>query len=495
MAIPKRSPSPNLQQAKYFKRAGDADKKLDASGVRKGVRMYGRDDRELALLAVGEGMNYADAARLVGCSRSTVMGWASPAGAPAARKRPVYLPFERKMELVARYEAVERAADLASEAGVTGPAVSGWARRLREEGALSLMTDDEVRARAPEPAGPPAELEALRARCEELELENAVLRGTVEILKKDPGADPSALTSAERAALAESLRGEFGLGRVLEALSLPRSTFYHRLSRASADRDADVRALVVGEFRASGGRYGYRRVHAALRAAGTRVSEKRVRRVMREEGLEAARPRRRRYSSYAGGEGRAAAPNLLLVDATRDLHDFSAARPGEVMVTDVTEFGLPDDPRKVHLSPVVDLYDGDVVSFAAGTSPSKALVAEMLGAAVAATGGGFTLHSDRGWHYRTPDWVAGCGAAGVARSMSRRGHSPDNAACEGFFGRLKVEFFYCRDWGGFTAEAFIAELSEYVRWYREGRLKAFEEGGRVVYDTIRGRRERLGLVT
>ena len=57
--------------------------------------------------------------------------------------------------------------------------------------------------------------------------------------------------------------------------------------------------------------------------------------------------RRGRYSSYAGEEGRAAAPNLLLVDAGRDLHDFSAAAPGEVLVTDITEFRLPDDPRKV----------------------------------------------------------------------------------------------------------------------------------------------------
>ena len=114
-------------------------------------------------------------------------------------------------------------------------------------------------------------------------------------------------------------------------------------------------------------------------------------------------------------------------------------------------------------------------------------------AAVAAAGGGFTLHSDRGWHYRTPDWVRACGEAGVERSMSRKGHSPDNAACEGFFGRLKVEFFHGRDWRGVSAARFAAELAEWIRWYREGRLKAFDEGGRKVYDTIAGRRRRLGL--
>ena len=64
---------------------------------------------------------------------------------------------------------------------------------------------------------------------------------------------------------------------------------------------------------------------------------------------------------------------------------------------------------------------------------------------------------------------------------------------EGFFGRLKVEFFHGRDWSGWTAEEFAAALGGYLRWYQEGRLKAFDEGGRVVYDTIAGRRGRLGL--
>lgn len=429
--------------------------------------MYPLETRELAVEAVAAGFSLTEAAELAGCSRTAVVNWAKAAGvAPPPRKKAVHLPFDRKMELVARLEAGERAADLAAEAGVTAAAVSGWRRRLREEGALSLMTDSDIAARAPEPREAPSELEELRARCEELELRNAVLEGTIDILKKDPGADLSALTAAERAALADRLRGRFGLRAALAALSLPRSTFYDRLAAASApDPYAALRPLVRAAFEASGGAYGYRRVRAELaRGAGA--------------------PQRARG---------AAAPNLLLVDAGRDLHDFSAAAPGEVLVTDITEFRLPDDPRKVYLSPAVDLFDGDVAAFSVGTSPSKALVAEMLAGAVAAAGGGFTLHSDRGWHYRTPDWVRACGEAGVERSMSRKGHSPDNAACEGFFGRLKVEFFHGRDWRGVSAERFAAELAEWIRWYREGRLKAFDEGGRKVYDTIAGRRRRLGL--
>ena len=495
-----------------FMAKGGCGQKVGHSGVRIGVRMYPLETRELAVEAVAAGFSLTEAAELAGCSRTAVVNWAKAAGvAPPPRKKAVYLPFDRKMELVARLEAGERAADLAAEAGVTAAAVSGWRRRLREEGALSLMTDSDIAARAPEPREAPSELEELRARCEELELRNAVLEGTIDILKKDPGADLSALTAAERAALADRLRGRFGLRAALAALSLPRSTFYDRLAAASApDPYAALRPLVRAAFEASGGAYGYRRVRAELaRGAGApqrargaagldparpvAVSEKVVRRIMAEEGLRARAPRAARYSSYAGEEGRAAAPNLLLVDAGRDLHDFSAAAPGEVLVTDITEFRLPDDPRKVYLSPAVDLFDGDVAAFSVGTSPSKALVAEMLAGAVAAAGGGFTLHSDRGWHYRTPDWVRACGEAGVERSMSRKGHSPDNAACEGFFGRLKVEFFHGRDWRGVSAERFAAELAEWIRWYREGRLKAFDEGGRKVYDTIAGRRRRLGL--
>ena len=168
--------------------------------------MYDDETRALAVEAVRCGFTMSDAAELAGCSRSAASGWCRAAGVEPARKKPVYLPYEEKMGLVARYEAGERAADLAAEAGVTGPAVTGWARRLREEGALSLMGREDVAARSPEPAEPPSELEALRRRCEELELENAILAGTVEILKKRPRRRP----------LRPDGGGEGGAGRVAE---------------------------------------------------------------------------------------------------------------------------------------------------------------------------------------------------------------------------------------------------------------------------------------
>ncbi|WP_075278991.1 helix-turn-helix domain-containing protein [Thermophilibacter provencensis] len=153
--------------------------------------MYPEEVRAEAVEAVRLGFSLAEAAELVGCSKSTVGAWVLAAGAGRpGRGGAVHLPYDTKVGLVARYKAGERAADLGRGAGVTGCAVTNWARRLREEGVLSLMAGDEIRAAAPEPAGPPSELEGLRRRCGELELENAILRGTVDILKKTPAPTP-----------------------------------------------------------------------------------------------------------------------------------------------------------------------------------------------------------------------------------------------------------------------------------------------------------------
>ena len=61
--------------------------------------------------------------------------------------------------------------------------------------------------------------------------------------------------------------------------------------------------------------------------------------------------------------------------------------------------------------------------------------------------------------------------AGLIRSMSRKGCTPDNSACEGFFGRIKNEMFYYRSWQGVSITQFMNELDGYLRWYNEERIK------------------------
>ena len=232
------------------------------------------------------------------------------------------------------------------------------------------------------------------------------------------------------------------------------------------DRDADIREAVRSAFDAGLGSRGYRAVWALLRRCGVRCSEKRVRRVMREEGLRPAYARRRRrgYSSYVG-EVSAAPPNLV---ARR----FRAAAPDELWLTDVTEFRLPSG-EKVYLSAVVDCFDGMPAAWSVGRHPDKGLANSSLLKALAQRrpGARTTIHSDRGGHYRWPEWVGICDAAGLVRSMSAKGCSPDNAACEGSFGRLKNEFFHWRDWRGVSAEEFMGRLEAYLEYYRDRRVK------------------------
>ena len=80
-------------------------------------------------------------------------------------------------------------------------------------------------------------------------------------------------------------------------------------------------------------------------------------------------------------------------------------------------------------------------------------------------------HSDRGCHYRWPGWIRICKENGITRSMSKKGCSPDNSACEGLFGRLKNEFFHFQDWSGVSMEEFICRLDAYLRYYNESRIK------------------------
>lgn len=133
--------------------------------------------------------------------------------------------------------------------------------------------------------------------------------------------------------------------------------------------------------------------------------------------------------------------------------------------------------RRLHAmlrgKPVIDCFDGQVVSWSIGTRPDATLVNTMLDDALDTLNENDkpVIHSDRGGHYRWPGWLARINTSGLIRSMSRKGCSSDNAACEGFFERIKNEMFYGRNWAGITLEKFICSLDRYIRWYNEKRIK------------------------
>lgn len=125
------------------------------------------------------------------------------------------------------------------------------------------------------------------------------------------------------------------------------------------------------------------------------------------------------------------------------------------LIKNITEFHIP--AGKIYLSPIIDCFDGTVVSWTIGTAPNADLVNTMLDNAIVTLKSGVhpIIHSDRGAHYRWPGWIKRMNDAKLIRSMSRKGCSPDNSACEGFFGRLKNEMFYSNSWLDVTIDSFI----------------------------------------
>src|SRR5690606_1579391 len=307
-------------------------------------------------------------------------------------------------------------------------------------------------------------LDELQAQVQHLRMEHAILEKAAEIVKKEVGISHHVLTNREKAKVVDALKSMFPLAALLRSLKLARSTyFYQRLQRTLPDKYAQAREAIRRIFETNYGCYGYRRIDVALRRMGTELSEKIIRRLMKEEALTVRTPRRRRFSAYAG-DPTPAVPNLLN-------RDFHADAPNTKWLTDLTEIHIP--AGKVYVSPVIDCYDGLAVAWTIGTSPDARLVNTMLDHAIGTLQPGEQpiIHSDRGSHYRWPGWIRRTQQAKLTRSMSRKGCSPDNAACEGFFGRLKNELIYPRNWQNVTLEHFMQQIDGYIRWYNEGLIK------------------------
>lgn len=412
-------------------------------------------------------------------SRMTLCKWIDEL-APGERKKrgpnpkrdPV--PIEERIRVVAELEArTGAAAEIAERHGVSRAAPYVWRRKIMGDNAggteekgppVSKEYDD-----LPDDVGELQDmLREAKTRLGKVQLELDVRQATLEIVKKDPGADPDRLTNAEKAEMVSALRARYKLCEILPVAGMAKSSYeYARNARAKGESDerADARSAVVEAFEASGGTYGYGRIAAVVDAG-----EWTVRGIMRDEGLVArAAKKKRRYSSYEG-EISAAPPNLLRDDRGR--HRFRADSPNELWVTDVTEFRIP--AGKVYLSPIVDRVDGMPLSWSISTSPDAEMANSSLLGAREWLGEGDRpkIHSDRGGHYRWPGWVEICEENGLIRSMSRKGRSPDNARREGFFGRLKIEFFYGCDWAGVSIGEFIEMLDAHLKWYRDIRVKS-----------------------
>ena len=249
---------------------------------------------------------------------------------------------------------------------------------------------------------------------------------------------------------------------LLRAAKLSRSTFYYHLkAQGAADKYAALKAQIGAVYTRHKERYGYyRRITADLRGAGQIVNHKTIQRLMQVLGLKSlARPKK--YRSYKGSVGRVA-PNVLQ-------RQFQASGLNEKWVTDVTEFNVAGE--KLYLSPVMDLYNGEIVAFETSKRPVFSMVGEMLKKAFARLR--LTekpmLHSDQGWHYQMPLYRRMLAERGLTQSMSRKANCLDNAAMESFFGTLKSEFFYLNKFA--NIDELQVGIKQYIHYYNHDRIK------------------------
>lgn len=245
-------------------------------------------------------------------------------------------------------------------------------------------------------------------------------------------------------------------------LGLAPSTFYyHRNRPIAADPYINVRPLLREIFDRAYRSYGYRRVRFVLASKhNMHLSGKTVLKLMHQENR-TCQVRRRKYRSYMGQVG-LAAENLLE-------RDFFAPTPNSKWVTDVTEFRVLG--QKQYLSPVIDLFNGEVICYQLASAPALTLVTKMLDKALATLDEKTKpmIHSDQGWHYRHMTYRNTLESRGIRQSMSRKGNCLDNAVAENFFGHFKEEFLRQRTFT--NVNQFRSELDTYIHWFNHDRIR------------------------
>ncbi|WP_261313196.1 IS3 family transposase, partial [Burkholderia dolosa] len=322
-------------------------------------------------------------------------------------------------------------------------AIARWERQYHEGGFAALLPRPKGRhpkmstSPLPEPAPPESEPDT-RTR-EQLLKEVEYLRAEVAYLKKPRCLDSGGATSdtTRKAQVVLELRQHHPLSILLNVAGLARSTFYYQQKVLLAgDRYAALKQRIRTIYECHRGRYGYRRITAVIRQAGAPVNHKLVRRLMLQLGLKSL-VRAKKYRSWRGMVG-CVAPNLLN-------RQFKAERLNQKWVTDVTEFNVKG--QKLYLSPVMDLYNGEIIAWHSATRASFDLISSMLKKAFSRLTRGERplLHSDQGWQYQMPAYRRLLDQRAVRQSMSRKGNCLDNAAIESFFGTLKAEFFYLNE--------------------------------------------------
>jgi putative transposase len=205
-----------------------------------------------------------------------------------------------------------------------------------------------------------------------------------------------------------------------------------RPQSATAQRRAELTALIVEIFDDSDETYGYRRVHAELGRRSVPAGRELVRAIMRDQGLQPCQPRPWR-ASLTDNDG-SGGPIPDLVD-----RDFTADAPGQKMVGDITY--IPTWEGWLYLATVIDCHTKKVVGYAMDDNYKTPLIIEAIRMAArnVPLPDGAIFHSDRGSNYTSEAYARALADLGIRQSVGRTGICYDNAMAESFFATLKNE--------------------------------------------------------
>ena len=251
---------------------------------------------------------------------------------------------------------------------------------------------------------------------------------------------------------------------------MARSTFYYYLKKYKSNHDKyhKIKKEIFNIFNENKGRYGYRRITLELKNRGFNINHKTVSKLMNILGIKSIQRPKRRYNSYQGNIGKIA-NNLLK-------RDFKADKPNQKWVTDVTEFKVHD--RKLYLSPIIDLFNGEIISYNLSKHPTFQQITDMLEKAFIKikNNTNLILHSDQGWQYQMKIYQNMLKEKGIKQSMSRKGNCLDNSCAENFFGILKSELFYPKEKEYKNIEELEKDIKEYIEYYNNSRIKSKLKG-------------------
>lgn len=219
--------------------------------------------------------------------------------------------------------------------------------------------------------------------------------------------------------------------------------------------------IIVDIYRENKGRYGYRRITNELHNRGLNYNHKLVLKLMNELNLH-GKTMKRKYNSYKGTIGKVA-PNIIE-------RNFNTMEPLKKLATDVSEFASQNG--KVYLEPMIDMFNGEIISYAVSTHPSFSQTMNMLNYAlqIIPKNNGTIIHSDQGWQYQMIMYQNKLKENGIIQSMSRKGNCLDNAMMENFFGVMKREMYYGHKYK--TTHELIVAINEYIKYYNEKRIKS-----------------------